>query len=165
MDLTAIQTALGLAGAAITTTGQAATTAEAIKKLFSSGKSSDDEGVKLVNSLASQLTTANIMNVQLSEALKTVNNEIREQDEFEKEKSRYTLFRTPEGDMVLRLKPDMSEGQPDHFICPVCLRTSKLIMYITGEGDYKICQNDRSHAFRFSFTPPPSLRDQGWELA
>jgi hypothetical protein len=83
---------------------------------------------------------------------------LRREDEFEKEKSRYELFKTGQGDMVFKLRVEMKEGQPEHFICPVCMRKDKLISFITGEGDFKVCQTNREHLYRFSSSPPMRVR-------
>jgi len=134
-------------------TGQAVTTVESIKKLFASDKKSDNsEAQALLNTLASQLTAANMMNVQLSEAIKALSRELKQQDDFENEKARYELFQTGQNDIVFKLKQDEAKGQPIHFICPVCLNRNKLVSFITGEGDYKICQTDSTHTFSFQDT-------------
>lgn len=159
MDMTQIQSAIALVTTAIGMTSQAASTADLIKKLFSSSDAPDDgEATKLLNSLATELTTANVMNMQLSEALKTLSRELQRQDEFEREKSRYEMFATATGDIVFTLKVEMASGQPNHFICPVCLNRDKLITYVTGEGDFKRCQTDTNHLYRFRNSPPPQVR-------
>lgn len=154
MELAQIGEMIGLASSAAGATGKAADTIQTIKGLFQSGKEPDtDEAASLLNALATELTAANMMNVQVSTTLKALSQELYRQDEFEKEKSRYELFRTRQNDMVFKLKTDQSNGQPDHFICPVCLNRDKLVSFITGEGDYKNCQTDRSHQFQFDDTP------------
>lgn len=151
MDMMQIQSAIALVTSAIGITNQAASTADVIKKLFASKDDSDDgETSKLLNTLAAELTAANVMNVQLSEALKTISRELARQQEFEKEKDRYELFETGQGDLLLKLKTSVANGQPSHYICPVCLNRDKLISYVTGQGDYKLCQTNSAHTFRFS---------------
>lgn len=159
MDMTQIQSAIALVTTAIGMTNQAASTADLIKKLFSSNEEPDDgQASNLLNSLATELTTANVMNMQLSEALKTLSRELQRQDEFEREKSRYEMFSTATGDIVFTLKAESANGQPTHFICPVCLNRDKLITYVTGEGDFKRCQTDNNHLYRFRNNPPPQVR-------
>lgn len=153
MDISQFQVALGLASTAVTVTGQAASTAEMFKKLFSSDKAPDSgEAAKLLNSLAVELTTANMMNVQLSDALKKLGEELRKEDEFEKEKSRYEVFTTSEGDIVYKLRAEMADGEPIHYVCPACLKKDRLIIFIQGSGDYKRCQVDSNHLYQFSET-------------
>lgn len=154
MDYTTIETVLGLASTAVSVTGKAVTTADSIKKLFSSGKAPDaGEALRLVNVLAVELTSANMMNVDLSSALKALNQELRADDQFEREIERYELFETPKSDLVYKLKEDMANGQPMHFVCPVCLKRDKLISFIRGEGDFKICQTDSKHHYHFQYKP------------
>ncbi len=163
MDLTTMNEALGLASSAVGLTGKAASTISVIKGLFDGGKSPDNnEATKLLNELATELTMANMTNVQLSQGLKTLSGELQRQDEFEREKARYELYQTPEGDIVLKLKEEMANGQPAHFICPVCLNRDRLISYLQGTGDYKRCQSDTNHLFQFSATPIPESRHSGW---
>ncbi|MBY5808956.1 hypothetical protein [Rhizobium leguminosarum] len=162
MDVTAIDAVLGLASTAVSVTGKAASTAEAIKKLFSSDKAPDaGEALKLVNTLAVELTSANMMNVDLSSALKTLSQELKADDEFVREKDRYDLVETDKGDLVYKLKEDRANGQPIHFICPVCLKRDRLISFIRGEGDYKVCQTEPKHHYQFKHTPLPTRSGGG----
>lgn len=153
MDLTTFNEALGLASSAVGLTGKAAATISAIKSMFEGGKTPDSsETAKLLNELANELTLANMTNVQISQALKTLNQELLRQDEFEKEKSRYELVETEVNDFVFKLKAEAANGQPIHFVCPVCLNNNKVINYISGQNDFKLCQSDNKHLFRFKKT-------------
>ncbi|TGP14619.1 MAG: hypothetical protein E5V91_19950 [Mesorhizobium sp.] len=161
MDLSTIESVLGLATTALGATGKAVSTVEAVKKLLKSEKriakgdnsEANGEVQTLLNTLATELTAANMMNVQLSEAIKTLIRELKSQDDFENEKSRYELFQTGQQDIVFRLKADQADSQPAHYACPVCLNRDKLISFITGQGDYRLCQTNSSHTFRFHDTP------------
>lgn len=158
LDLSQISEAIGLASSAAGATGKAADTIKTITTLFRSDKEPDkDEAARLLNTLAVELTAANMINVNISTALKKLSHALHQQDQFEQEKRRYELFKTGTNDIVFKLKSDLSNGQPDHFICPVCLNRDKLVSFISGEGDYKRCQTDKDHFFHFSDTP----RDTG----
>lgn len=153
MEIGTIESVLGLASTALGATGKAVSTVEAVKKLFSSEKKPENsEAQTLLNTLAVELTAANMMNVQLSEALKGLSREMKLQDDFENEKARYELFQTEQRDIVFKLKDDAANGQPLHFVCPVCLNAERQISFISGEGDYKVCQKNRDHTFRFKST-------------
>ncbi|MFT2212358.1 hypothetical protein ACLJYM_10765 [Rhizobium giardinii] len=153
MDMSILENALALAGTALSVTDKAAGTAEAIKKLFSSDKSPDaNEAMSLVNKLAGELTAANVMNVDMSSALKRLSQELKAQDEFEQEKARYQLVTTSHGDMVYKLREEMANGEPMHYVCPACLKKDRMIVFIQGEGDYKHCQVDQSHVYTFNRT-------------
>jgi len=154
MEFDGLNEVLGLASNAVGVTGQAAATLKTFKSLFEGGKSPDTQrAIELLNTLASQLTAANVSNVQLSETLRMLSSEIRRQDEFASEKARYVLFETAEHDIVYKLRDEFTEGQPAHFVCPVCLNRDKLFSYLAGEGDFKSCQTIRDHVFRFKNTP------------
>lgn len=149
---------IGLATSAVGLTGKAAETVDSIKNLLTSDKAPDaDKTVKLLNTLAAELTSANMMNVELSEALKALSQELHRQDEFEREKARYEMFETSQGDIVYRLKEDMADGQPIHYICPVCLNRDKIVSFITGSS-HRLCQTDSSHGYSFQKAPPISGR-------
>ncbi|NKM86348.1 hypothetical protein GFL54_18985 [Rhizobium laguerreae] len=153
MDLTVLQTALGLATSAVGLTGKAADVANSVKALMSSGKPADTgEAANLLNVLAVELTSANMMNVQLSEALRRLSEELRKEDQFEKELARYQLEQTAVGDLVYKIREDMREGQPVHFVCPACVRNDRKIIFIQGSGDYKRCQVNTHHLYQFSET-------------
>lgn len=155
MDLTQIQEAIGLASAAAGMTGKAATTAETIKGLFSGGKEPGTEELQaLVNSLAQQLTSANMTNVQVSDALRKLSAELAKEEAFEREKARYELMQTPEGSNIYQLRSENAEGQPTHFVCPVCLNRDRIISFVDySGGSQAFCQTDRKHMFRFGPKP------------
>jgi hypothetical protein len=158
MDPEQITTALGLASSAVGLTGKAATTISTIKGLFQNENSpASEEAQQLLNTLAGELTAANIMNVQISAALKELNQELQRQDDFEQEKARYELFETAKGDIVYRLRHDMTDGQPVHYVCPVCMSRDKLISFVTG-GYSKSCQTNTDHIFRFETAPAIRMR-------
>lgn len=154
MDIAGITEAVGLASSAVGLTGKAATTAETIKKLFASDKSPDaGEAAQLLNTLASELTAANMTNVQLSEALRSLSQELQRQDDFEREKSRYELFQTECGDTIFKLREDAENGQHPHFICPVCLNRDRLISYLRIGKHSAFCQTDKNHSFAYEPRP------------
>jgi hypothetical protein len=156
IDFSQIGELIGLASTAVGTTGKAVSTIQDVKNLFSGDKNPDKGKVQeLLNTLATQLTSANMLNVQLSDTLRILSRELKEQDEFETEKSRYELYQSREGALVFKLKEDMADGQPQHFICPSCLNKDKLFSYLAKRGDYMICQVNEAHLFKFSDTPWP----------
>jgi hypothetical protein len=163
MDFNLIESVVGLASTALGATGKAVSTAEAVKKLLASEKKpGNSEAQTLLNTLATELTAANMMNVQLSEAIKALSRELKRQDDFENEKARYELFQTDQHDMVFKLRGDQANGQPIHFVCPVCLNADRLISFISGEGDFKVCQKSREHTFRFKKTIYQRAKS-GWD--
>lgn len=165
MDISELGAIVGLATSAVGLTGKATSTVASIKELFEGDKPPDNsEAAKLLNALAGELTSANMMNVQLSTMLKTLTDELRKEDAFAAESARYELFETSQGVMIYRLKESEANGEPIHYICPVCLRRDKLISYADGNGDFKVCQTNRDHYFRFDDTPilQPKGTRGGW---
>ncbi|MBF9029772.1 hypothetical protein HKCCE3408_05130 [Rhodobacterales bacterium HKCCE3408] len=155
MDLTSISEVVGLASTAVNATGKATETIQKIQGMLRKGKPPEaSELERVVSELAAQLTAANLMNAQLSDAMVVLRQEVRQLEEFELERSRYELVQTPLGDMVYRLRADAAKGEPEHYVCPVCLRNEKTINFITGDAYYKTCQKDRTHLFRFREEPP-----------
>lgn len=157
MNFSDFQEILGLAANAVGLTKQAASTAGEVKKLFSDGDSAASaETQELLNTLAHQLTTANMTNFQLSALLKEISERVRAEDEYEKRKKRYRLVDTGHGDMVLVFQPEGPDDDPQHFICPICLEKLRKFHYVTGSpsSDGKHCQNCR-HYFKFRQTSLP----------
>jgi hypothetical protein len=152
VDLTAITEVMGLAGTAAGATGKATETILKIKSLFEGGGEPErGQAEAMLNTLAAELTAANMMNVQISTALKQLSSDMRRHDEFEVEKARYELFETPSNDFVYKLIEGQDQGQPSHFICPVCLTRDRLISIVRPRRnpDYKICQTDDGHMYTF----------------
>ncbi|TBC51036.1 hypothetical protein [Rhizobium ruizarguesonis] len=159
MSIEYLTDAVGLASAAIGMTGKAVSTADAIKKLFASDKAPDkSEAAKLVGELAAELTAANITNLKLSEALHGLSEELRKEDQFEKEMARYAPYQTAEDDIVYKVREEFAGEEPIHFICPACLKKDRLFIFITGKGDYKHCQLNHTHTYHFGSTQWPSRR-------
>lgn len=152
MDFTSFQTLLGLASGAVGLTGQAAATVETVKKVFNgSGKTGNPEAQQLLNSLATQLTSANMMNVQISTAITKITAEIQKNNQFSQRLARYKLRETGCGDLIYALLEDHLDDEPAHFICPICVEKEQQFHFVTGQKteEYKRCQGCR-HRFRFS---------------
>jgi hypothetical protein len=66
-----------------------------------------------------------------------------------------------------RGKADTYNGEPMHFICPVCMKQNQIISYITGISEYKVCQTDTAHTFGFEQAEDLNrrLRNLGSRLA
>jgi hypothetical protein len=151
-----IRSVLTLAGLAASSTGNAVSVVGQIKELLTKGgEQISAEQDDLLNALAGQLTSANMMNVQLSTLLKEIQRDWQREDIFERKRARYEMFTTPMNDVLFRLKADHADGEQDHFICPICLGRDQVFSFVTGKGSYRNCQSCK-HAF--SFDPPPTRR-------
>lgn len=153
IDPNQLQAALGLATAVTSATGSAVGVIQQIKGLIGPGRGdSSPELQSLVNDLAQKLTAANMLNLQLSEAVNGLANDLRRDDEFRREKARYMLFETPPGDYVMKLRDDCLNGDPPHFACPVCLHESVISVLRKGE-EFLICHRCRG-AFQIADRKP-----------
>lgn len=163
MNISDIQEMLGLAASAVGLTKQAAVTVGEVKRVFEdSSDASSPEKHELLNTLAQQLTAANMTNLQLSSLLKEVSEKLRAEDAFEEKRKRYKLVQTAGGDMILQLRADLANDEPTHFVCPICLEKTRQFHFVTGSssGQGKLCQNCR-HFFEFNSYSPPSRANEG----
>src|SRR5690606_12059138 len=116
-------TVLGLATSAVGLTGQATATVEAVKRAFP--RKSDEasgEAQQLLNNLATQLTSANMMNLQLSSTLKDIVAQVEREQRFEKRLARYELIDNGYGELIYSLRVEhVYQPEPSHYICPICI--------------------------------------------
>ncbi|MBX5149572.1 hypothetical protein HJB78_00945 [Rhizobium lentis] len=155
MDMTTLQTlqeAIAFATSAVGLTGKAAEAANAVKGLLASGKPGDaGEAASAVNALLTELTSANMMNLQLSKSLRDLSVVLEREDQFAQQRARYKLTSTPYGDLVLQLRAEKAEeGEPMHYICPTCFNKDRVISILQGDRDYKSCQVNNVHGFTFN---------------
>ncbi len=154
MKPTEIQELLGLASNAVGLGEKTAQTITALRKIFERTRArSNYRVIELLNQLTADIAASDITNTQLRNALKNLSDKFLKDNEFEKEKSRYELIETGEGDFVFRIKNHMADEQPVHYVCPVCINRDKTISFIAGHHR-KVCQTDRKHVFNFGKKPP-----------
>lgn len=149
-----IQEMLGLASAAAGFGDRTIQTVSALREFLSRAKlKRDSQLIETLKKLDADLSAASVVNARLSAELRDLNDEVSKAEEFEKEKARYELVETSEGDFVFRIKNSMADEQPVHYICPVCVNRDKTISFIAGRHR-KVCQTDRKHVFNFGKTAP-----------
>lgn len=156
MDFAAIQAVLGLAANAVGLTKEAASTVAQVKQAVASGDGGKQrEAQELLNTLATHLTVANFTNVQLSTQLKALTDALLSENEFEERKKRYQLAGTGYGEMIFVLRTDAANGDPPHYVCPICLEKERRFHFVTGpeNGEGKNCQGCR-HYFQFRPSNP-----------
>ena len=145
---------LGLASAAAEFCDRTIQTVAALRdRLGRATLKRDSQLVETLKKLDADLLAAAVVNARLSAELTVLNDEASKAEEFEKEKARYELVETSEGDFVFRIKSNMADEQPIHYICPVCLNQDKTISFIGGRHR-KICQTNRKHVFNFGKSAP-----------
>lgn len=154
MDLTQIQTVLGLATTAVGLTGKATATIEAVRNTFSAkSDEANAEAQQLLSSLATELTSANMMNLQLSSMLNDVVAQMKKEHKFEKRLAKYELIESSYGDVIYSLKSENSDSEPHHYICPICIEKNEQFHFVTGShaSEGKHCQGC-NHYFQFKQT-------------
>jgi len=154
MNISRIQEMLGLASTAAGLGEKTTEAVSALRQLLSRARlRRDSPVVETLNKIDVDLAAAAVVNAQLRTELRNLSDELLKAEEFEKEKSRYELVETSEGDYVFRIKSNMADEQPIHYICPVSLNRDKTISFIGGRHR-RLCQTDRKHVFNFGKTAP-----------
>jgi hypothetical protein len=154
MNPNRLQEMLGLASAAAAFCDRTIHAVSALRELLNRAKPKrDPEVTETLKKLDADLLATAVVHARLSAKLTSLNEEISRNEEFEKERSRYELVETSEGDFVFRIKNNMADEQPIHYICPVCVNRDKTISFIAGRNR-KVCQTDRKHVFNFGKTAP-----------
>lgn len=156
MDIAQINAVLGLASGAAGLTTQAAQTVQAIKDLFARSKSDGkDEMTDLLNALVTELTSANLLNLRLSNALSEISESVAKDIYFEQKMKRYQLFTTNQGDIVYQLQDEFIKNDPPHYICPICIEKNKAFHFVVGSSNErgKRCQGC-GHYFIFRESNP-----------
>ena len=152
MELSDIQAILGLAASAVGLTKEAASTVDQVKKAVSSNGLQGDtrKAEELLNTLATHLTVANMTNVRLSTHLKALGDALLKENALEERKRRYKLVDMGNGEMLFVLRAEDANGDPPHYICPICLEKERRFHFVTGpeQGDGKHCQGC-GHYFQF----------------
>lgn len=160
MDPAMLQTALGLVAATTGATNGAVEVIQKIKNLVGSTRASPELDA-LVNDLSNKLTSANLMNLQLSESLRGLSGQIGKEAKFEEQKEKYELVETNMGDIVWEYRYYLDSSQPRHFACPVCM-TDGIVSYISGKSHFRMCQRCGKG---FDFDPAPDFTNgssNGW---
>ncbi len=159
MDFTQIQALLGVAASAAGFTKDAASTVAEVKKVFAADKgSASGETQGLLSSLAEQLTAANMTNAKLSTLLVELGKTLQAESDFDERRRRYRLVDNGHGEMLWELRSEAAEGEPPHYICPICIEKTRQFHYVTGSpsAEGKYCQSCR-HFFRFRPKSPVRL--------
>ncbi len=154
MEQDKFQELLGLVSVASGTSEEVRKNVEAIKDIVSDRRLRDRRLLgTLVNQLLIEVSSLHSTNDQLQKKLADFGKHFAERDQFEREKARYEMVETEEGDFVFRIKNHMADEEPVHYICPVCLNQGKTISLLAGRNR-KHCQTNRKHVFNFGKNPP-----------
>ena len=155
-DFTQLGAFANAASTALKVTSDAVKTVQSIKDLVGKDEASSRSEIDaLLNKLMTELTLANLQNLQLSDQLKQVTNTIVAVADFQSKLSRYEEYHTPQGAILLRLKSEFQSDGVGHFVCPICVEKKREFHYVTGSPDHngKHCQCCL-HFFEFRRSDP-----------
>lgn len=131
-DADTIRAALDLVTKGSNATGSALKVIDQFKTLIGSSKQGQpDEGLprkdveELVTALMSQVQDARLANIELKSQLVELKEQALSAQRTAEEFERYELWKTSLELFVYRLKPEASNGEDLHYICPKCKEEGK----------------------------------------
>ena len=77
-------------------------------------------------SLSSHLADAKVAMAHLEDKIVTLQREAEAFERFEDEKRNYVMTKTPEGELVYRLKDGIETDDIPHEVCPACFKQDKI---------------------------------------
>src|SRR4051794_36274257 len=79
-------------------------------------------------------TSAQTHELELTDTIRELKQQIVELENWEAEKKRYQMQKLPPGVLVYALKPEMADGEPLHEICERCYQDgTKSVLHRSGE--------------------------------
>lgn len=147
-DFESLNGAVSLAGDAGAATSKIAQAISTVQGLFKKSEAGADADIKLaLSDLTLQVANAQMANAELKLTLTALKDELREAQAFKSDLDRYELWETPTGSFVYRLKGEMQQGQPLHYLCPNCIEEKRKSI-LQGPAHYRDCPNCKA-GFRF----------------
>jgi uncharacterized protein YlaI len=97
-----------------------------------------NEKLMLANSVA---LAAQERQSALAQEVNTLKQQLLNLEDWDAEMRRYELFEFPTKTLAYRLKADMANGQPIHYLCPDCInkRVPTKLQPITSDGKTLFC--------------------------
>ncbi|MCV0424162.1 MAG: hypothetical protein K5905_01695 [Roseibium sp.] len=141
-------------GLSLRHTSTAMDLAAELQSLASRSKHAGDMELNhLVAALKSEITNANRANIAIQKTLSKIEKAALEAVVVKSKLDRYALWQTPAGASVYRLKADRAEGDPMHYVCPVCYQNAK-ISILQGSQMKKDCMvcDKSSCTYRFEYS-------------
>ena len=138
-DFDTITRGLDLAGTGLKHSDTALTLGKKLKELIGKNGSKDQGQQRdIIIDLISELQDAKETNLNLRQQLQDLQSAVFEAQKSHDEFARYYLVETNGGDKIFRLKTELANGEPDHFICPLC-KEEGIKTILQGDGDYADC--------------------------
>lgn len=122
MDIAAL---VSLAGTASQTILTATEIGKNLKQAFRAPEIDVAASKQLVLELLDKLIDAKTTQMEIQEAVLTLQRDLQDRDRFEADLARYALEDTGRGAVVYALKQDDGTGDPPHRLCPACVANRK----------------------------------------
>jgi hypothetical protein len=136
-----LNSAVSLAGDAGAATGKIANAITTMKGLFQKSQAGADAEIKLaLSDLTLQVANAQVTNADLKLKLAALQDELRQAKAFKSDLDRYELWETQTSRVVYRLKNEMQNGEPMHYLCPNCIETRRKSI-LQGDKLFRTCPN------------------------
>lgn len=112
-----------------------------LKEVFGGPKVDITASKQLVLELVNHMLDAQIAQMQIREALLTLQQDLKERNRFEEDAARYELVQSGRGAAFYALKPNDPLGEPPHNICPNCLakRVKSFLQPKPAGGNFLTC--------------------------
>lgn len=128
-----------LAGSGGSAIGQLASGVDRVKGLFQRSEAGTDPEIKLaLADLTDQVANAKVANAELKVELSALQQALREANAFKTDLERYELHETPLGSVIYRLRDEMQNDEPLHYLCPRCVE-DKTKSILQGHEGYREC--------------------------
>ncbi|MBY6118551.1 hypothetical protein KUV64_05365 [Mameliella alba] len=119
--------------------GQLASGLDRVKGLFKRSEAGTDPEIKLaLADLTDQVANAKVANAELKFELTSLQQALREANAFKTDLERYELHETPAGSIIYRLRDEMQNDEPLHYLCPRCVE-DKTKSILQGHEGYREC--------------------------
>lgn len=83
------------------------------------------EIVTAVTEIQQKLLDSQEKQAALADKVRELETKLREVDDWKSQMERYALVQLPTGALAHQLKPDMSNGEPIHYLCRACADKKK----------------------------------------
>jgi hypothetical protein len=86
----------------------------------------------------------------LAQRVRELEQKIMALENWEREKERYDLYAAPLGTFTHRLKANMAQGEPIHYLCANCFTDKKKSVLQFAVGKYsveKVCPRCKDHSW------------------
>lgn len=131
---------------------------KATKELYSSTElltAMNDVHMKLSDAIASALASQE-KQAGLAEQVHTLQAQLRDVEDWKSQMQRYELFEFPTKALAYKLKSEMANTLPMHYLCTACADKKKKTI-LQPASSYLHCPESETHIIRHEDDPPISI--------